>query len=205
MVSYLLIGATYAFAAAVQPGPLQSFLISQSLTKGWKKTLPASFAPLLSDGPVIVLVLLLLTRLPVEMLTALRFLGGFFLLYLAVMSWKSSKNYDPDRTEEGRSGKRTLMQATFVNLLNPNAYLGWSLILGPILIKGWHDDPKNAVAMLISFYAILITTTNCILFIFASARRLGKVITKYLIAISTAALACFGVYQVWAGLIVYLH
>jgi hypothetical protein len=33
MATYLILGATYAFAAAVQPGPFQAYLISQPLRK----------------------------------------------------------------------------------------------------------------------------------------------------------------------------
>jgi threonine/homoserine/homoserine lactone efflux protein len=56
MSTYLILGMAYAFAAAVQPGPLQTYLISQTLSHGWRRTLPAAFSPLIGDGPVIVLV-----------------------------------------------------------------------------------------------------------------------------------------------------
>jgi threonine/homoserine/homoserine lactone efflux protein len=52
---YILQGIGYGFAAAAQPGPFQTYLISQTLIKGWKPTLPAAFAPFLSDGPIIAL------------------------------------------------------------------------------------------------------------------------------------------------------
>ena len=56
MLKYLILGISFAFAAAVQPGPLQTYIISQTLKNGWRSTLPASFAPLLSDGPILILV-----------------------------------------------------------------------------------------------------------------------------------------------------
>lgn len=61
---YLLQGIGYGFAAAAQPDPFQTYLISQTLLKGWKRTLPAAFAPLVSDGPIIALCLLVLSRVP---------------------------------------------------------------------------------------------------------------------------------------------
>ena len=64
MTTYLILGMTYAFAAAVQPGPFLTFLISQTLTTGWPRTFPGAFAPLLSDIPIIALVLLVLSRMP---------------------------------------------------------------------------------------------------------------------------------------------
>ncbi|MBK9210593.1 MAG: hypothetical protein IPL71_20865 [Anaerolineales bacterium] len=47
-----------------QPGSFQTYLISQTLTRGWKRTLPAALAPLISDGPIILICLLLLSQVP---------------------------------------------------------------------------------------------------------------------------------------------
>lgn len=49
-VFYLLQGATLALPATLMPGPFQAFLISCSLRSGWKRTLPAAFAPLATDS-----------------------------------------------------------------------------------------------------------------------------------------------------------
>ena len=72
MYTYLLFGITYAFAAAVQPGPLQTYIISQTIKKGWRSTLPASFAPVISDGPIILSVLFLLSNVSDNFIFILR-------------------------------------------------------------------------------------------------------------------------------------
>ncbi|HDZ24803.1 MAG TPA: lysine transporter LysE, partial [Desulfobacteraceae bacterium] len=64
MFFYALQGATLALAATLIPGPFQAFLVSYALRNGWKRTLPAAFAPLISDGPVIFLVLFVLVKTP---------------------------------------------------------------------------------------------------------------------------------------------
>jgi threonine/homoserine/homoserine lactone efflux protein len=64
MWAYLLQGIGYGFAAAVQPGPFQTYLISQTLSNGWRQTLPAALAPLISDGPIIILTLVVLSHVP---------------------------------------------------------------------------------------------------------------------------------------------
>lgn len=53
MSLYLAQGAVYSFAAAVQPGPFLTYLVSLALGNGWRRALPAVLAPLLSDGPII--------------------------------------------------------------------------------------------------------------------------------------------------------
>jgi len=64
---YIVQGIGYGFAAAVQLGPFQTYLIPQTLSKGWKRTFPIVLASLLSDGPIIALCLLVLSQVPVRL------------------------------------------------------------------------------------------------------------------------------------------
>ncbi len=83
MTLYLVLGITLGFAASVQPGPFIAYLIAQTLSGGWRRALPAAAAPLLSDGPIAVLALLVLTHVPPGFVRWLRVLGGVFILFLA--------------------------------------------------------------------------------------------------------------------------
>ncbi len=201
MLSYLIFGFTYAFAAAVQPGPFLTYLISQTLSKGWRHTLPACFAPLFSDGPIIILVLFLLSQIPLWLVRFLYFGGALFLFYLAFGSYKSRKNFNTNIPTNVKTGKQTLLKATFVNILNPAPYLGWSLVMGPLFLKGYHESPINGIALLVSFYVTLILCLAGIIFLFAFSRNLGPRVNKFTIGLSVIALACFGVYQLWMGII----
>src|ERR1700690_1140815 len=139
MFEYLLIGGGFAFAAAIQPGPLQAFLLSSVAQRGWKRTLPAAFSPLLSDGPIALIVLLVINRLPDVMRRILQIAGGFLLLYLAWASYRQWKQPAVVDSEQKGPAPRTLLQAAGINLLNPNPYLGWSLVLGPAFLSAWHQ------------------------------------------------------------------
>jgi threonine/homoserine/homoserine lactone efflux protein len=90
-------------------------------------------------------------------------------------------------------------KAAAVNLLNPNPYLSWSLILGPLLLRAWQEAPAHGIALLVSFYVTMISTTAVILIPFAGARALGPRVGRAMVGVSALALAAFGVYQVWAG------
>src|ERR1035437_8731222 len=109
MIQYLTIGITYAIAAVVQPGPFQMFLLSQTLSKGWRRTLPAAFGPLISDIPVIIIVLFLLTHLPPYFLSILQIAGGIFILYLAYNSFKSWKDFKSITPAQVHSDPQTLI------------------------------------------------------------------------------------------------
>ena len=200
MGAYLLYGATFAFAAAVQPGPLQAYLVSQALARGWRRTLPAALSPLLSDGPVIVIVLLVLSRVPTRFEHVLRLAGAMFLFYLAFSAFRTWRDYRGLEPSLDGSARQSLFRATVVNLLNPNPYLGWSLVLGPLLLKGWHEAPANGVALIAGFYGTMVVSLAVIIVVSAGARRLGPRIGRVLVGASALALACFGVYELWSGL-----
>src|SRR5690349_7015241 len=98
---YVLQGIGYGFAGGVQPGPLQTYIISQTLTKGWRRVLPAAFAPLISDGPIITICLLVLSQVPAWLQRFLYIAGGLFVLYLAYRAYQTWKSFDLDIPSTG--------------------------------------------------------------------------------------------------------
>ncbi len=200
MLSYLFFGISYAFAAGVQPGPLQTYFISQTLKNGWKKTVPAALAPVISDIPIVILVLFILRSFPDSFAYYLRLVGGFFLIYLAYKAFTSWRNYIANQELTKNSGKQTLYGAIAVNLLNPNPYLGWSLILGPLFLEGWKVAPVNGIALVSGFYLTLVLTMSGTIILFALTRKLGPKIIKILLGLSALVLLLFGIYQIWLGI-----
>ena len=199
LTGYLILGMTYAFAAAVQPGPFQTYLVSQTLANGWRRTIPAAFAPLISDGPIIVMVLLILSRMPGWLVQVLQCAGGVFLLYLAIGAFKTWQDFDVKKAVQIHSNRQTVIKAVMVNLLNPAPYIGWSLVMGPLMIKGWREAPAHGIALLIGFYATMILVTLGIMLLFAAAGNLGMQVSRALVGFSAIALVCFGLYELWLG------
>lgn len=200
MVTYLLIGITYAFAAAIQPGPFQAFIISQTTKNGWKRTLPAAFAPVLSDIPVIILVLLVLTNLPPWFLKFLQIGGGALLLYLAYGSFKTFLNSETLSKPGENKTDNTFLKAVLVNMLNPNPYIGWSLIMGPLFIKGYREAPIDGIILIAGFYSTIVLCQMGIILLFGLAGNLGPKVTRITLGIASVGLAAFGVYLLWQGL-----
>ena len=202
---YVIQGITYGFAAAVQPGPLQTYLISQTLNNGWRRTLPAVLAPLISDGPIIVLVLLVLTQVPAWFVQFLQVAGGLFVLYLAFNALQAWRTFDAQKMVAAHPPRQSVLRAALVNILNPAPYIFWSLVTGPILLMGWREAPANGIGLLAGFYLTLIASLAGIIVLFTSARRLGPGVTRALVGISGVALAGFGLYQLWLGTLARLH
>jgi threonine/homoserine/homoserine lactone efflux protein len=197
---YLLLASSYAFAAAVQPGPLQAYLVSQTMINGWRRTVPATLAPIISDIPIVLLVLLVLTHVPPSFTNVIRCAGGIYLLHLAFQALQSYRTYSDLRESPPRLVYQTIWKAVVVNLLNPNPYLGWALIMGPLFLKAWSDSPAYGIGVIILFYGTMILATAGILALFSGARSLGPRIARGLVGVSAAALLVFGLYQLWAGL-----
>lgn len=200
MWPYILQGILFGFAAAAQPGPLQTYIISQSLAKGWKKSLPAAFAPLVSDGPIIALCLLVLSQVPEWFQNFLYIAGGLFVVYLAYGAYKSWKNFDASTPHSKTGTQRSVLRAAFVNVLSPGPYIFWSLVTGPILVTGWRETPVFGITFMLGFYSTFIFFLMLIIFVFGAMHNLGEKVQRALIGISAVALFCFGMYQVWLGI-----
>ncbi len=195
MFSSLLLGSGFAFAAAIQPGPLQAYLLSSVAQRGWRHTLPAALSPLLSDGPIILVVLLVLTRLPDEAALVLQAAGGLLLLYFAWTSYREWRRGPAPETEAKGSAPRSLLEATGINLLNPNPWLGWSLVMGPALIAAWGQSPAVAFAFLASFYGVMIGMNALIILLLGTTSFLKPRLRHGLILVSAILLGGLGIYR----------
>lgn len=198
---YIIQGIGYGFAAAVQPGPFQTYLISQTLSRGWKRTLPTALAPLISDGPIIALCLLVLSQVPAWLQRFLYIAGGSFILYLAYGAYRAWKNFDPNISSTQSGAQQGVLKAALVNRLNPNPYIYWTLVTGPILFIGWRETPVNGVGFLAGFFVALIFSLSAIILVFGTARQFGPKVNRALIGVSAIALFCFGLYQLWQGML----
>jgi threonine/homoserine/homoserine lactone efflux protein len=181
------------------PGPFQAYLLGQTLQHGWKRTLPATLAPLVSDGPIVFLVLLVLTQTPTWFLDVLRLVGGFFLLYLAKGALSGIKSTQAIPLTTATMSRRDFFKAVLLNSLSPGPYIFWSTIAGPIVLSAWRQAPGLAVSFVLGFYVTLIGGFMLFVILFATASQFGPKVSYFLRVISVLALILFGLYQIWLG------
>lgn len=202
MLVYLIQGITLGVTAAVQPGPFVAYLIGQALKLGWRRALPAVLAPLISDGPIVAVILLVLTRFPAGFLRFVQIAGGLFVIYLAWKSYLSWRDFQPAQIDLDNGARQSVLQAAAMNFLSPGPYLFWSLAAGPTLIRGWNEAPIRGTAFVGGFYLAMLSGLVTLVILFGSARRLGPRVNRALLGLSALALAVFGVYQLVSGVIV---
>ena len=113
---YLLQGIGFGFAAASQPGPLQTYLITQSITRGWRSALPTALAPLVSDGPIIVLCVLVLSQVPDWMQRFLYLAGGIFVLYLTYGTYKAWREFHEYQAQSEIPNRQNILKAAMTEV-----------------------------------------------------------------------------------------
>jgi threonine/homoserine/homoserine lactone efflux protein len=197
---YIIQGIGFGFAAAVQPGPFQTYIISQTLLRGWRRTLVAALAPLVSDGPIIALCLIVLSQVPRWFERFLYIAGGLFILYLAYGAYKSWKTFDEIIPEDDSTASQSIWKAALMNALSPGPYIFWTLVTGPILIRGWRESPSLGVGFILGFYLTIIASLSAIIIVFGKAREIGPKVNRVLLGVSAFALFFFGLYQLWLGI-----
>jgi threonine/homoserine/homoserine lactone efflux protein len=201
MAIYLLQGVMLALPTVLTPSPFRIYLITEVLQNGFRRTLPAVFAPAITDGPIILLVVLILSRMPQWMLEALRLGGGLYLLYLATNVVRLlRRTTSPILRPTGRhSARQSLGRAVVVNALNPNPYIFWTVVAGPILMLGLAQSLATGLAFLLGFYGVFFVGVTIVIWVFSAAGRINPAANRLLLGVSALGLAVIGFMQIWGG------
>ena len=160
MVAGFLLGAVEGF----KPGPLQTLVISETLKRDWKAGFKVALAPLVTDGPIILLCALVVSSLSKndQFFGFLSFAGAAFLMYMAYDTF--TINEVNIYTE--KHSNSPLYRGIMTNLLNPNPYIYWTLIGSPFLVKAFEAGALRPLAFMFSFFFTFIlckTLTACLI------------------------------------------
>ena len=199
MLPYIISGITLGFAAGAQPGPFQTYLITQTLANGWRKTLIAAFAPLISDGPIIILAVFVLKQMPESLQRGLYIAGGIFILFLAWSSFQQWRNFDKNAEEESK--EQNIWKAATMNFLSPGPYIFWSLVSGHIFLQGLEESPAIGISFMLAFYGTMISLNIALIVILGQASQKHARFRRSLLILATIALSIFGIYQLWLGVV----
>jgi threonine/homoserine/homoserine lactone efflux protein len=155
MLSFLVLGAGIGFVAGVSPGPVLTLVVAETFRGGWLRGAAVAAGPLLADGPVVVLAVLVLAQLPPDFLRAISIVGGAFLLYLGVTTFLNSRRARLDARERlpARGG---LLKGLLARLLSPNPYLFWFLVGGPLLLQAGQEHWLAVPAFLVGYYSTIV-------------------------------------------------
>ena len=192
----LLQGATLGLVAGATPGTLQAYLITETLAGGWRRSLPLIFVPIASDTPIIILTVFILDQLPAVALRVISIIGGLFVLYLAWGFWAQWRKTKAAVEAEARpptdKQPHSFGKAAAMNLLNPNPYIYWTFVIGPLLISAISESWLHAILFMVGFYGIFMGTMIGFIAIFHLTRRLGPRVVRGIQLVSILIMVVFG-------------
>ena len=183
-------GIALGLFEGIRPGPLLTMVIRETLTGGWYAGARAASAPIFTDGPLIIVSIFLsgwIAEQP-SILFVISLLGAGFLVWFGIDCFRIEAP-DPDTAQEAVTG--SFRRGVITNLLNPNVYVFWFLIGGPLMASAADEEPLAPVAYALSFLVTIIIVKMAIALIFDRTR--GSMSPRaYKIALGICGLGMIG-------------
>ena len=188
---YLAVGALLGLSAGFAPGPLLALVISETLRHGVGSGVKVALAPVVTDLPIIVLTLLVLSKLSNYhgILGLVSIAGGFFILSMGYESLRTA-GFDLQLRE---TGAKSLRKGVLTNVLSPHPYLFWISVGGPTMTKALDTGLLAPAAFIAGFYACLVGSKIALAVLVGKSRSFFKgrayVWTMRLLGVALVALA----------------
>jgi threonine/homoserine/homoserine lactone efflux protein len=199
MLSLVSQAGGFGLTAGALPGPLISYLVTTTLTQGWRRAVPLVTSPLVSDIPIILLTVLILRAVPPQFINLIQIGGGLFLLWIAYGAWKQYQTGNAFRTE-ARSNSQSYWRVIVMNWLSPGPYIMWSTVLGPMLLSALQQSAWMGLVFLGSFYGVFISILTLWIAVFERLRQLdAKFVSRIYLGV-LLILVYFGLRLIAEGL-----
>jgi threonine/homoserine/homoserine lactone efflux protein len=194
-----LLGATLGLAAGLSPGPLLTLVVTATLRRGFAAGARVAVAPLVTDSILISVSVLVLRQLPATWRATIGLLGAAVVLWLAMRTWLDARSVTALPAAAGHGSE--LRHGVAVNLLNPQAWIFWTAVGAPLLVRTAQERPWAAVGFLAAFLLLLIGSKIVLAGLLARGRRFLTV-AGYRYAMGACALLLVGlaVLLAWRGL-----
>ncbi|MCP4186340.1 MAG: LysE family transporter [Gammaproteobacteria bacterium] len=169
MISYLSFAAILGLSSGFAPGPLLTLVIAETLQHGRAAGFKVSIAPLITDTPIVIVVVLLLSQISHvdPLIGGIAILGGGFVFYLGVISIRIR----PVTLSTEMVKERSLLKGIVTNFFNPAPYIFWIGVGAPMLIKAYDESPVFAVAFIVTFYGLMVASKLFLSVVTAKSRN----------------------------------
>lgn len=153
-ISLLVSGLVFGLSGGLTPGPLLALILSQSLKHGIREGIKVAIAPLLTDLPIILVALFLISRISeIDLLVGVvALLGGGYLAYLG----GESLLFKGASLNAEKAKPRSIQKGMITNFLNPSPYLFWFTVGAPTVLKGIEQGVTSAALFIIGLYLTLV-------------------------------------------------
>jgi threonine/homoserine/homoserine lactone efflux protein len=172
ILTFVVSGFILGLTAGISPGPLLTLVISETLKHNRLAGIKVALAPLITDGPILLISLFLLTKLSSldTLLGAISLFGAGFLLYLGYESI-TIKNM---KTDINQTTENSLRRGIITNALSPHPYLFYLSIGGPLMVKAIGISIFALLSFIGSFLLLLVGSKIIIALIVEKSRGFLK-------------------------------
>ena len=189
VIGLALAGITLGIVEGVKPGPLLTTVIKETLTNGFKGGIRAASAPFFTDGPLILFSIFMAGYIADQPLLfcGIAVLGAIFLTRMGM------ECFNPEIPDIGATDvdlTQSLKKGILTNLLNPNAYIFWLLIGGPLMATAADSEPIAPFAYAISFLVSIVLVKITIAYFFSKA-QVNLSSDRYLLTLKICGFAMF--------------
>ena len=188
---------TLGVVEGVKPGPLLTTVIKETMPNGFKGGIRAASAPFFTDCPLILFSIFMAGVIADQPLLfcGIAVLGAIFLTRMG-MECFNPEIPDIDTTDVDLT--QSLKKGILTNLLNPNAYIFWLLIGGPLMATAADSEPIAPFAYAISFLVSIVLVKITIAYFFSKA-QVNLSSDRYLLTLKICGFAMF----IFAGSFLY--
>ncbi len=187
ILALTLAGITLGVVEGIKPGPLLTMVIKETLSGGLRAGAWTAAAPIFTDGPLVIISLFAAGWFATQpmALFVISIVGALFLIKMGIDCF----SIDPPIGDELLTdAKGAFQRGILTNLLNPNVYVFWFLIGGPLMASVAEDEPLAPIAYALSFLISIILVKTFIAYIFDKTR--GNISAKsYKTALSLCGVA----------------
>ena len=187
ILALTLAGITLGVVEGIKPGPLLTMVIKETLSGGLRAGAWTAAAPIFTDGPLVIISLFAAGWFATQpmALFVISIVGALFLIKMGIDCF----SIDPPIGDELLTdAKGAFQRGILTNLLNPNVYVFWFLIGGPLMASVAEDEPLAPIAYALSFLISIILVKTFIAYIFDKTR--GNISAKsYKTALSLCGIA----------------
>jgi threonine/homoserine/homoserine lactone efflux protein len=151
---FIISGIVFGLGGGLTPGPLMTLVITETLKHGTKEGLKVAMAPLITDLPVVLLSIFLLSKLSELDLVIgiISILGALFLVYLGYESF----TYKGVEIDTKRFKPQSLKKGIIANVFNPAPILFWISVGAPTVLKGYEVSVMAAAYFIFFMYFCLV-------------------------------------------------
>jgi threonine/homoserine/homoserine lactone efflux protein len=156
----LLTGAALGLGAGIAPGPLLGLTITATLRGGASAGVRTAMAPLVTDAPIVLLAVLVVTSLPRSVEQGLAIAGGAVVVWFGIEAIRAARDAPmPGPSDAAETARTALVRAALVNVLSPHPWLFWLTVGGTqLLTRGREVGWPGPALFLLGFYALLVGT-----------------------------------------------